>query len=161
MINYVKPIISLMMSHYVMEKRLKYVIIGRDFLCSWWDIDVSKQCERWIQWACTYVTQIGKYEEAEKLKFLITNAQKMISYMLMQRYAVSMEDFIWTLASFCVIKYKRIITGNFFTKKLSSSFTIILMTWLDHRLMIRVLTHLGIRMAVLLLHTMHSWICRN
>ena len=98
----------------------------------------------------------------------------MISYMLMQRYALSMEDFIWTLASFSVIKYKRInsqqkkkkkykriITGNFFTKKLSSSFTIILMTWLDHKLMIRVLMHLGIRMAVLLLHTMHSWICRN
>lgn len=32
----------------------------------------------------------------------------MISYMLMQRYALSMEDFIWTLASFSVIKYKRI-----------------------------------------------------
>lgn len=69
---------------------------------------------------------------------------------------LSMEDFIWTLALFSVIKYKRIITGNFFTKKLSSSFTIILMTWLDHRLMIRVLMHLGIRMAVLLLHIMQS-----
>lgn len=69
---------------------------------------------------------------------------------------LSMEDFIWTLALFSVIKYKRIITGNFFTKKLSSSFTIILMTWLDHRFMIRVLMHLGIRMAVLLLHIMQS-----
>ena len=114
------------------------------------------------------MTQIGKYEEVEQLKFIITSGQKMICYMLMQRYALSMEDFIWTLASFSVIKYKRInsqkkkkkykriITGNFFTKKLSSSFTIILMTSLDHKLMIRVLMHLGIRMAVLLLHTMHS-----
>ena len=54
------------------------------------------------------MTQIGKYEEVEQLKFIITSGQKMICYMLMQRYALSMEDFIWTLASFSVIKYKRI-----------------------------------------------------
>ena len=54
------------------------------------------------------MTQIGKYEEVEQLKFIITSGQKMICYMLMQRYALSMKDFIWTLASFSVIKYKRI-----------------------------------------------------
>ena len=46
----------------------------------------------------------------------------MICYMLMQRYALSMEDFIWTLASFSVIKYKRINSQKKKKKKVQTHY---------------------------------------